>query len=90
MKKIFILFCFSVLLVPAILLNSCSTSEKLSDRSGVQLWGENCSRCHSVPDPSAYSDYRWETVGTHMRIRANLTQYEETKIIEFIKTANEE
>ncbi len=90
MKKKIIQFCFPALLITTIILNSCSSSEKLSDKSGVQLWGENCSRCHSVPSPSAYSDYRWETIGTHMRIRANLTHYEETKIIEFLKTANEE
>ncbi|TAL56859.1 MAG: cytochrome c [Bacteroidetes bacterium] len=89
MKRETILFCISTLLVSAILLNSCSTSEKLSEKSGVQLWGENCSRCHSVPPPSAYSDYGWEIIGTHMRIRANLTYYEETKIVEFLKTANE-
>jgi hypothetical protein len=78
------------LIFTAVLLNSCSTTEKLSDKSGVQLWGENCSRCHTAPPPTAYSDHKWETVGTHMKIRANLTQYEETKIIEFLKTANEE
>ena len=89
-KNVLIFFFFFPSLIFAILLNSCSTSEKLSDRSGVVLWGENCSRCHAVPDPSAYSDLKWETVGMHMRIRANLTHYEETKIIEFLKTANGE
>jgi len=57
-------------------------------KSGAQLWGENCVRCHSVPAPSSYNSTDWETIGLHMRIRANLTAYETDKIFEFLKSAN--
>ncbi len=57
-------------------------------KSGAQLWGENCTRCHSTPSPAAYNDTDWETIGMHMRIRANLTKLESEKIFEFLKSAN--
>ena len=57
-------------------------------KSGAQLWGENCVRCHSIPSPSSYNSTDWETIGLHMKIRANLTAYEAEKIFEFLKSAN--
>ena len=57
-------------------------------RSGAQLWGENCIRCHNIPSPSSYNDTDWSTIGLHMRVRANLTDEETKKIVDFLKTAN--
>lgn len=71
------------------LVNGCSTTENVvSDKIGAQLWGENCNRCHNAPSPSDFTDAQWETVGTHMKIRANLTDDEVKKITEFLKSAN--
>lgn len=58
------------------------------EKSGATLWGENCSRCHNTPDPSAFSDVQWEAIGTHMRIRGGLTADETEKIVEFLKQSN--
>lgn len=79
---------------------SCSTTKNTSDddlssldsfrveKSGAILWGENCSRCHNTPDPSAFSDVQWEAIGTHMRIRGGLTADDTRKIIEFLQQSN--
>ena len=69
------------------LATSC-VSLKVSGKSGAQLWGENCIRCHITPSPADYNDSDWETIGMHMRVRANLTAEETTKIIEFLQSAN--
>jgi hypothetical protein len=66
----------------------CAVTEKITDKSGAQLWGENCMRCHNSPPPDDYSDAQWETIGMHMRLRANLTNDEEKKIVEFLQSGN--
>ena len=87
------------LLITVVFLYSCSSSESSTytkidsnnvaySKSGAQLWGENCVRCHSIPSPSAYNDTDWDTIGLHMKIRANLTSIESDKIFDFLKSAN--
>ena len=68
-----------------IILNSCTTSQKITMKSGAQLWGENCQRCHNTPSPSTFSPEKWETIGMHMQSRALLTETEKNKIVEFLK-----
>jgi len=58
------------------------------EKSGAQMWGEACNRCHLAPSPADYNDTDWETISLHMRIRANLTEKEITKIKAFLKSAN--
>lgn len=67
---------------------SCSTPGYVSERSGAQLWGENCLRCHNAPAPNTFSDVEWDVAVMHMRVRAYLTHEEATKIADFLKTAN--
>jgi len=67
---------------------SCSSNKMVVKKTGAQLWGENCVRCHNAPSPSAFSDIQWETVTMHMRVRANLTTEETEKIVDFLKMAN--
>ena len=57
-------------------------------KSGTQLWSENCTRCHNDRSPASYNDAQWEVAMHHMRIRANLTAEEHTKILEFLQSAN--
>ena len=57
-------------------------------KSGAQLWGENCMRCHNSRAPSSYNDADWDVVVHHMRVRANLTSVESTRILEFLQAAN--
>ncbi|MEQ9581132.1 MAG: hypothetical protein RIM68_03080, partial [Arenibacter sp.] len=58
------------------------------EKSGAQLWGETCNRCHLAPSPADYNDTDWETISLHMRVRANLTEKDVAKIEEFLKSAN--
>ncbi|MEO6902300.1 MAG: cytochrome c [Bacteroidia bacterium] len=78
------------LLMLAIILSSisCATPNALRDKIGVQLWSENCNRCHNAPSPTDFSDAKWANIGAHMKIRANLTDEEITKIVEFLQASN--
>ena len=66
-------------------LNGCFVSKSVSAKTGVQLWSENCQRCHNTPSPSTFSHEQWETVGLHMQSRALLTEDEKNKIIKFLQ-----
>ena len=70
-------------------ISSCKISQQVMDKTGTQLWGENCGRCHNAPGPGEFSAVNWDIIGRHMRIRTNITATEEKKIIEYLKsTAN--
>ncbi|MEZ2414981.1 hypothetical protein ACA086_08440 [Muriicola sp. E247] len=73
--------------VPADTVAEASEEFKI-EKSGAQLWGETCNRCHIAPSPADYNDTDWETISLHMRVRANLTEHESKKIEEFLKSAN--
>ena len=64
---------------------ACTASQKVSAKSGAQLWAENCQRCHNTPSPATFSPEKWETVGMHMQTRALITDEEKTKIVDFLK-----
>jgi len=89
MKKLSLIIIVLIVLtgVPVIF-NSCATSVKVTSKSGSQLWGENCIRCHNAPSSAEYSGTQWETIGLHMRTRANLTDAEAKKIVDFLKSGN--
>ena len=71
------------------LISSCTVSQKVQNKTGIQLWGENCGRCHNAPGPGEFSAANWEIIGRHMRIRTNITETEEKKIVDYLKsTAN--
>jgi len=59
-----------------------------SAKGAVQLWSENCARCHNIRSPNSYSDAQWDVVMLHMRVRANLTADEHKKILAFLKSAH--
>lgn len=89
MKKIPIIVTLFILVITAIFITSCATTSELAAaKSGAQLWGENCLRCHNTPSPETFSDTEWDVAVLHMRVRANLTEDEAVKIAEFLKTAN--
>ena len=64
---------------------ACKPSQKVASKTGVQLWAENCQRCHNTPSPATFSHEQWETVGLHMQSRALLTNDERDKIIAFLQ-----
>ncbi|MCB9287160.1 MAG: cytochrome c [Lewinellaceae bacterium] len=76
-----------ILIAPAII-SGCKTPDAIANKSGAQLWAENCSRCHNTPDPTIYSDSQWDAATEHMRQKAILTDLEITKIRIFLKSAN--
>ncbi len=89
MKKIPIIISLFALLMVVFIAVRCSTTSSLAEaKSGAQLWGENCLRCHNAPSPETFSDSEWDVVVMHMRVRANLTENEAVKIADFLKTAN--
>ena len=89
MKKLILLsIIFFTGIGATIIINGCAPTAKIAAKSGAQLWGENCLRCHNAPDPADYGDAQWETIGVHMKLRANLTDDERDKIVTFLKTAN--
>ncbi len=94
-KIISIIGIFAIIAIATISCSSTDGAYKNIDpestvalKSGAQLWGENCVRCHITPAPSSYNSTDWETIGLHMKIRANLTAIEAEKIFEFLKSAN--
>ncbi len=77
-----------VLIIGVIIGNGCKVPESIANKSGAQLWGENCNRCHNPPDPKTYSDDQWDAATEHMRQKAILTNTEINKIRVFLKSAN--
>jgi len=69
-------------------LTGCKESPKVAAKTGAQLWGENCQRCHNTPQPTTFSDEQWETLVMHMQTRALLTNHERDKITVFMQSFN--
>lgn len=67
---------------------AAGTTPSAAEKSGAQLWAENCVRCHNIRSPSSYSSAQWEVAMMHMRVRANLTPEEHKKILEFLKSGS--
>jgi hypothetical protein len=91
MKKYFVICSafVAILTVNLLLMSGCAVSQKVQNKTGIQLWGENCGRCHNAPGPGEFSAANWEIIGRHMRVRTNITETEEKKIIDYLKsTAN--
>ncbi len=67
---------------------AAGTTPSVAEKSGAQLWAENCVRCHNIRSPGSYSPAQWEVAMMHMRVRANLTPDEHKKILEFLKAGS--
>ena len=59
-----------------------------AQKSGTQMWAQNCGHCHNIRSPGSYSDAQWDVVMLHMRVRANLTAKEQKEILAFLKSAH--
>ena len=57
-------------------------------KGGAQLWSENCTRCHYIRPPDAFSAAQWGLLMHHMRSRADLTGQEEREILRFLKAGS--
>ena len=67
---------------------AAGTSTAPTEKSGAELWANNCVRCHNIRSPSNYSPAQWDVVMMHMRVRANLTPEEHKKILAFLKSGS--
>lgn len=89
MKKTIVTLSFiTILIVGMGIINSCAPTKAIASKSGVTLWGENCQRCHNSPPSSDYSSVQWETIGLHMKVRANLGDDEIKKIVEYLQSVD--
>ena len=84
MKRNTIIICATALIGIVGIVESC-VSTKITDKTGTQLWSENCQRCHNTPPSSAFTNTQWEIINTHMRQRAMLTEVEYKKITSFMQ-----
>ncbi|RTL60058.1 MAG: cytochrome c [Sphingobacteriales bacterium] len=84
MKRNTLIIIVALILTTGLVIASCVTA-KITDKSGSQLWSENCQRCHNTPPSSAFTNSQWEVINTHMRQRAMLTEDEYKKITEFMQ-----
>jgi len=57
---------------------------------GAKAWSQNCERCHNLRGPKEFSDSDWDTIVTHMRVRANLPGNVARDIVAFLKGSNNE
>ena len=57
-------------------------------KSGPQLWVDNCSRCHNYRAPTEYTPNQWNTIMMHMRIQAGLTGKEAKEILAYLSDAS--
>ncbi|GAC1312628.1 MAG: hypothetical protein NVSMB24_34490 [Mucilaginibacter sp.] len=71
-------------IILSIVTNSCMESKMMADKSGAQLWAENCQRCHNTPPSGSFSHEQWIIIGMHMQTRAQLTEKEKNKIVAFL------
>ncbi len=69
-------------------MTGCQPSPSITAKSGAQIWGETCIRCHNVASPDTFSDVEWDVATMHMQLRANLTPDETNKVLEFLQSAN--
>ena len=68
--------------------NGCVESKKVAAKSGVELWADNCQRCHNTPSATSFSADQWKTIGMHMQTRALLTNTERDKVVAFLQAGS--
>ncbi len=84
MKRNSIIVVVATAITIALIVESC-VSTKVAEKSGNQLWSENCQRCHNTPPSSAFTNSEWGLLNMHMRVRAMLTEDEYKKILAFMQ-----
>lgn len=59
-----------------------STTKKLT---GAELYAIHCNRCHAERYPTEFNSAQWQTLLTHMRVRANLPAKQARAILKYLK-----
>lgn len=65
--------------------SSSAPGHLAAQRSGVEMWSQNCGNCHTIQPANRYTAGAWESVMAHMTIAARLTDAEAEAILEFLK-----
>jgi cytochrome c5 len=53
--------------------------------TGAELYAINCNRCHQERYPTEFTSAQWQTLMTHMRVRANLPAKQAMEILKYMK-----
>ena len=53
--------------------------------TGAELYAINCNRCHQERYPTEFTSAQWQTLITHMRVRANLPAKQVKEIVKYMK-----
>ncbi|MEI7533322.1 MAG: hypothetical protein WCK57_03055 [Verrucomicrobiae bacterium] len=53
--------------------------------TGAELYAINCNRCHQERYPTEFTSAQWQTLMTHMRVRANLPAKQAKEILKYMK-----
>jgi mono/diheme cytochrome c family protein len=53
--------------------------------TGAELYAINCNRCHQERYPTEFNSAQWQTLITHMRVRANLPAKQAKEILKYMK-----
>lgn len=68
------------------ILNTCVASQKVADKSDVQLWG---GKLQPLPQctrpPGEFNNDYWDIAGMHLQVKPNLSKSDAEKITEFFK-----
>ena len=83
-KKLTMIMIAGLGILLLVIMHSCVESQKVASKTGVQLWSENCQRCHNTPSSTSFSHEQWTTIGMHMQTRAQITDKERDKIVAFL------
>lgn len=67
---------------------SSSTTAKKPALDGAKVYAWNCGSCHSERWPKERSDAEWDTIMTHMRVRANMTADQAEAVLRYLKENN--
>jgi hypothetical protein len=67
--------------------DGCGTYE--DSLTGGQIFTMYCNYCHNAPNLSERNFANFKNVGSHMRVRANLTGKEYAKLMEFLQRWND-
>ena len=53
--------------------------------TGAELYAINCNRCHAERYPTEFNAAQWQTLLTHMRVRANLPAKQAREILKYLQ-----
>lgn len=82
------LILFSLMLLMTLSINVSARNSENEELSGVELWSQNCMRCHNTRNVDEFNDAQWDIIMTHMRVVANLPGKQARKINEYLQKTN--